>query len=59
MFTYVATFTGRKVGAIGITYPVTVEIEADDPNQAIEKLYSVLNWEHVSNLSLSLKDVSK
>jgi hypothetical protein len=32
-------FNGRKIDAIGITYPITEEVEADSAPEAREKLY--------------------
>lgn len=31
---YVLHFTGRKIGAIGVTYPVTLTVEVDNEAEA-------------------------
>ena len=53
---YLATFTGRQLGAIGIVYPCRVEVEADDPEAARLKLYDT--HEHLSGLRLTPADAA-
>lgn len=36
---YRVTFKGRKAGAIGIFYPISIVVEADDPEAAKLKAY--------------------
>jgi hypothetical protein len=36
---YIAHFTGRLNGAIGITYPITEKVEAPDEEKARLELY--------------------
>lgn len=48
------TFTGRKVGAIGITYPIMVTREAKNKEDAYSEF---INWayryyEHISHVSV-------
>jgi len=43
--TYNCHFIGRKVGAIGITYPIETNIEADNPKEALSRCYD--NYEHI------------
>lgn len=44
---YRIKFSGRKIGAIGIFYPVALDIEADDPTDALLKAYET--HEHIHN----------
>lgn len=48
---WIATFTGREVGAIGAFSPFTVAVEGDDEDAAKLALYKT--HEHISNLALS------
>ena len=43
-------FIGRKVGAIGITYPITHEVEAFNESEAFLKLYDT--YDHITGLKL-------
>lgn len=53
-----ARFTGRKIGAIGITERVEVQVEAHDMAAARLKLYDT--HEHITDLALSKgQEVSK
>lgn len=47
---YTASFTGRKVGAIGITYYIQDWVEAENEEQAKLKLYD--KYEHITGLNL-------
>ena len=47
---YKFEFTGRLIGAIGITYLCTKEVYADSIEQAKLKLYDT--HEHISNIVL-------
>jgi hypothetical protein len=47
---YKATFTGRKVGAIGVFYPITAYLNGTDEESARLALYD--NYEHISRLQL-------
>lgn len=44
------TFTGRRVGAIGITYPATVDVDAINEEEARAACYAA-GWEHISNFA--------
>jgi hypothetical protein len=55
MKNYRASFTGRKVGAIGITYFIIDYVEAENEEQARLKLYD--RYEHITGLKLD--DCSK
>lgn len=48
---YLATFKGRKVGAIGITYYITASCEGDTKEAAILDLYK--RYDHISQLTLT------
>ena len=50
MKTYKCDFVGRKINAIGITYTISLEIEAENERDAEIKLYD--NFDHISRLSL-------
>lgn len=50
MKTYIATFVGRKAGAIGISYHITTTVLADSPAAARLKLYDT--YEHIHGLTL-------
>ena len=50
MTKYLATFIGRKVGAIGIRYQISVMVEAANKEAAELRLYD--SYEHISNLEL-------
>ena len=53
MKTYTAKFTGRKVGAIGIFYPITTTVQAENEEAARLKLYD--KYEHIMGLKLTEK----
>lgn len=42
---YTIRFIGRKIGAIGVTYPIAFKCEAHDLAEAIRLLYE--QYEHV------------
>lgn len=44
---YRIKFTGRTLGAIGIMYPITAEVEAENTEKAILKLYD--KYEHIQH----------
>ena len=44
---YRVIFTGRKVGAIGIFYSVTLDVEADSPESGLLACYET--HEHIHN----------
>lgn len=44
---YRCTFTGRRVGAIGITYPVDIDVDATSDDAARDACYAA-GWEHIS-----------
>jgi hypothetical protein len=48
--TYTFTFIGRKVGAIGITYRITVTTEADSVESAKAWLWE--HYEHITQLEI-------
>lgn len=48
---YRATFTGRKLGAIGIFYSITAEVEGETEEQARLNLYE--RFEHIHGLKLA------
>jgi hypothetical protein len=50
MNTYICKFTGRTIGAIGITYPITRIVEAADESAATSRLYG--EFEHIHNLRI-------
>lgn len=50
MRTFIATFIGRKVGAIGMFYRITTTVQADSPSAARTKLYDT--YEHVHGLTI-------
>jgi hypothetical protein len=43
--TYYIIFTGREVGALGITYPIHKIIKAETENEAVLELYN--NYEMI------------
>lgn len=45
---FIITGYGRKVGAIGIFYQFSIELEAESEQDAITKLYNY--YEHISNI---------
>jgi hypothetical protein len=45
-------FVGRKVGAIGIRYPITITVEAESANEARLKAYDT--HEHISDMHAKL-----
>lgn len=51
MKTYKATFTGRKINAIGIFYKITDTVEAENEEQARLKLFE--KYEHIQSLKLN------
>ena len=52
---YICTFIGRTSGAIGITYPITAFVWADNEKEAELKLYD--KYEHISQLSIRTDNV--
>lgn len=42
--------TARKNGAIGITYPMTVEVQAVDEHKIMDALYKA--YEHISSAKI-------
>lgn len=44
-------FKGRKIGALGVTYPIMVKLEAETPEQAISNLYD--KYEHITVISIN------
>lgn len=44
-------FIGRKKGAIGITYPITETVEAEDEEKARLKLYE--KYDHIRVVSIT------
>jgi len=48
---YIANFRGRKVGAIGIFYDITAEVEGYSKKDARLNLYE--KYEHISELKLT------
>lgn len=50
MKTYTAIFTGRQVGAIGITYYIVTEVKGENEEKATIALYD--RYEHISGLKL-------
>jgi hypothetical protein len=54
---YLATFIGCRLGAIGITYPCRVEVEADTPELARLELFNT--HEHVSRLTLTAQELTR
>jgi hypothetical protein len=50
--TYVATFIGRQVGAIGKFYGITAHVEARNEAEATLSLYD--RYEHISQLELKV-----
>lgn len=51
---YRATFTGRKVGAIGVFYSISTEVEGSTPEQARLNLYE--RFDHIRDLTLTPVD---
>ena len=47
---YLLSFTGRKVGAIGVFYPIKLVIDAPDAESAISKAYET--HEHMTGLKV-------
>jgi len=47
---YQAQFTGRKLGAIGVFYPIATKVEGDTPEAARLALYA--HYEHIHGLTL-------
>jgi hypothetical protein len=54
MTTYICTFTARKVGAIGVFYPNTREVEAENEEAARLKLYE--EFDHIHNFKAVPKE---
>lgn len=46
--TYQVRFFGRRVGDLGITYPITMRFQAFNDDEAIESIYS--HYEHIHDL---------
>ena len=53
MNTYIATFTGRQLGAVGIFHPCKVEVQGKDEQSASLALYDT--HEHITGLVLTPK----
>jgi hypothetical protein len=49
---YTMRFTGRKSGALGITYPLTAMRDAPTESEAIDALYD--EYEHISGVMVSV-----
>ena len=45
LYTFRMRFTGRKAGAIGITYPICATVRANSRESALQKLYTI--YEHI------------
>jgi hypothetical protein len=54
MKTYTITFTGRKLGAIGIVQTYQVTIRAPSEQDAITKLYE--EYEHITSFHATVKE---
>jgi len=54
MYTYTANFNGRKLHAIGITYPIQTIVRGETVNKA--KLALSDRFEHIRNLILTLQN---
>lgn len=55
---YRIRFRGCTLGAIGIMYPIVAEVEAEDQEKAILKLYD--KYEHIQQPTVELvKETSK
>ena len=50
MTTYTVKFTGRTNGAIGIFYPITETVQAENEEAAKLKLYE--KYEHITNIQI-------
>lgn len=50
---YRCKFMGRRAGAIGITYPVEIEVQADNEDGARNACYAA-GWEHISGFNATL-----
>lgn len=48
---YIASFIGRKAGAIGRFYPITAETHGDNEDEARLNLYD--RYEHIQQLKLT------
>jgi len=51
MKNYTITFTGRKIGAIGITYEIIEHVIAESQNAAILKLYD--DYDHIKVITIN------
>ena len=49
--TYEIHFNGREVNAIGITYPITQTVEAENEEKAILKIYDKFDHIHVIRIT--------
>jgi len=50
---YIATFIGRKTGAIGSSYSITAETHGDNEDEARLNLYD--RYEHIHRIKLTPK----
>lgn len=50
---YRCKFTGRRVSAIGVTYPMEIEVQADSEDHARDACYAA-GWEHIGGFSAVL-----
>jgi hypothetical protein len=49
--TFTVHFVGRKLGAIGVLYPITEAVKAKTPEEAIKKLYD--RYEHIRIINIT------
>lgn len=54
---YRVKFTGRTRGAIGIFYPIALDVEAPDPESALLACYDT--HEHIHNPAIYDRDTGK
>jgi hypothetical protein len=54
MKTYIITFTGRKLGAIGLSERFSITLKADNEQDAITKLYE--EYEHITSFHATVKE---
>lgn len=54
---YTISFVGRETGAIGVTYPITTTVEADNEEAAKKKVYE--KYEHCTNWSIKEASLEK
>lgn len=53
MPTYKIRFSGRKKGAIGLTYETSADVEADNVPAAVIRLYDA--HEHIENVRVNVR----